>query len=43
MPYDFEIRRIHLPREKEKILKMIGSVIEEKNVSRMRPEYLRGL
>jgi len=35
--------KAYLPREKEKILKMIGSVIEEKNVSRMRPEYLRGL
>ncbi len=35
--------KAYLPREKEKILKMIGSVIEEKDVSRMRPEYLRGL
>ncbi len=35
--------KAYLPREKEKILKIIGSVIEEKNVSRMRPEYLRGL
>jgi len=35
--------KAYLPREKEKILKIIGSVLEEKNVSRMRPEYLRGL
>jgi hypothetical protein len=35
--------KAHLPREKEKILKMISSVLEEKNISRMRPEYLRGL
>ncbi len=35
--------KAYLPREKEKILKIIGSVIEEKNVSRIRPEYLRGL
>ena len=35
--------KAYLPREKEKILKIIGSVIEEKNISRMRPEYLRGL
>jgi radical SAM superfamily enzyme YgiQ (UPF0313 family) len=35
--------KAYLPREKEKILKIIGSVIKEKNVSRMRPEYLRGL
>jgi radical SAM superfamily enzyme YgiQ (UPF0313 family) len=32
-----------LPREKEKILKMIGSVINEKDLSQIRPEYLRGL
>jgi radical SAM superfamily enzyme YgiQ (UPF0313 family) len=35
--------KAYLPREKEKILKIIGSVIKEKNVSSMRPEYLRGL
>ncbi len=35
--------KAHLPREKEKILKMIDSVINEKDVSRIRPEYLRGL
>ena len=28
---------------KEKILKLIGSVLEAKDVSRIRPEYLRGL
>ncbi|MGB5217259.1 MAG: radical SAM protein [Smithella sp.] len=35
--------KARLPREKEKILKMIGSVIHEKDVSQIRPEYLRGL
>jgi len=35
--------KAHLPREKEKNLKMIGSVIHEKDISRLRPEYLRGL
>ncbi len=35
--------KARLPGQKEKILKMIGSVIEENDVSRMRPEYLRGL
>ncbi len=35
--------RARLPKQKEKILQMIGSVIHEKNESRMRPEYLRGL
>jgi len=35
--------KARLPGQKEKTLKMIGSVIEEKDVSRMRPEYLRGL
>ncbi|MFA5321691.1 MAG: radical SAM protein [Smithella sp.] len=35
--------KAHLPREKEKILKMIGSVIDDKDLSRIRPEYLRGL
>ncbi len=35
--------KARLPGQKEKIVKMIGSVIEEKDVSRMRPEYLRGL
>jgi len=35
--------KARLPGQKEKIVKMIGSVIEEKDVSKMRPEYLRGL
>jgi radical SAM superfamily enzyme YgiQ (UPF0313 family) len=35
--------KARLPQQKEKILKMIASVIDEKDVSRMRPEYLRGL
>lgn len=35
--------KTRLPGQKEKIVKMIGSVIEEKDVSKMRPEYLRGL
>ena len=35
--------KARLPGQKEKILKMIGSVIEENDVGSMRPEYLRGL
>ncbi|MBN1474427.1 MAG: radical SAM protein, partial [Syntrophaceae bacterium] len=35
--------RAFLPRQKEKILKMISSVIEERDSSKIRPEYLRGL
>jgi radical SAM superfamily enzyme YgiQ (UPF0313 family) len=35
--------KARLPRQKEKTLRMIDSVIEDKDVSRMRPEYLRGL
>jgi radical SAM superfamily enzyme YgiQ (UPF0313 family) len=35
--------KARLPREKGKILKMISSVINEKDLSRIRPEYLRGL
>ncbi|MGP8153541.1 MAG: radical SAM protein [Smithella sp.] len=35
--------KAYLPREKEKILKMIGSVIKEEDLSQIRPEYLRGL
>jgi len=35
--------KAHLPREKEKILKMIDSVISGKDMSQIRPEYLRGL
>ncbi len=35
--------KARLPREKEKILNMIGSVIRQRDLSRIRPEYLRGL
>ena len=35
--------KARLPRQKEKIMKMIGAVIDENDVSKMRPEYLRGL
>ncbi len=35
--------RAFLPMQKEKILKMISSVIEEKDSSKIRPEHLRGL
>ncbi|MDI6741282.1 MAG: radical SAM protein [Smithella sp.] len=35
--------KARLPREKEKILKMISSVIHQKDMSLIRPEYLRGL
>lgn len=35
--------KARLPGQKEKILKMISSVIEDNDLSRMRPEYLRGL
>jgi radical SAM superfamily enzyme YgiQ (UPF0313 family) len=35
--------KAYLPREKEKTLKMISSVINEEDLSRIRPEYLRGL
>ena len=35
--------KAYLPREKEKNLKMISSVIEAKDLSQIRPEYLRGL
>jgi radical SAM superfamily enzyme YgiQ (UPF0313 family) len=35
--------KAYLPREKEKILQMIGSVINDKDSSRIRPEHLRGL
>ena len=35
--------KAYLPREKGKITKMIGSVLEEKDPSRIRPEHLRGL
>jgi radical SAM superfamily enzyme YgiQ (UPF0313 family) len=35
--------KARLPQEKEKILKMISSVIDTKDLSQIRPEYLRGL
>jgi radical SAM superfamily enzyme YgiQ (UPF0313 family) len=35
--------KARLPQEKEKILKMIGSIIETGDLSKVRPEYLRGL
>jgi len=35
--------KAYLPREKDKILRMISSVIEAKDLSQIRPEYLRGL
>ena len=35
--------KVFLPRQKEKILKMISSVIDERDSSKIRPEYLRGL
>jgi radical SAM superfamily enzyme YgiQ (UPF0313 family) len=35
--------KARLPQEKEKILTMIGSVIDTGDLSRIRPEYLRGL
>ncbi|HDQ04622.1 MAG TPA: B12-binding domain-containing radical SAM protein [Deltaproteobacteria bacterium] len=35
--------KAYLPRQKEEVLKAIRSVFENKDDSRMRPEYLRGL
>jgi radical SAM superfamily enzyme YgiQ (UPF0313 family) len=35
--------KAYLPRQKESVLKLINSVIDEKDMKRMRPEYLRGL
>jgi radical SAM superfamily enzyme YgiQ (UPF0313 family) len=35
--------KAYLPRQKEEILKLINSVLEERKTSRIRPEYLRGL
>ena len=35
--------KARLPGQKEKILKMMRSVIEENDVGRLRPEFLRGL
>ncbi len=35
--------KAHLPRDKEKILTMINSVIDTRDLSKMRPEYSRAL
>ena len=35
--------RAYLPGDKGKILNLIGSIIDAKDISKMRPEYLRGL
>ncbi|MFO7570758.1 MAG: radical SAM protein [Smithellaceae bacterium] len=35
--------RARLPRQKEKVMKMLGAIIENKDESVMRPEYMRGL
>ncbi len=35
--------KAYLPRQKEKILKMINAVIEAKDATKIRPEYMRGL
>jgi hypothetical protein len=35
--------KAYLPRQKEKILKMINSVIEAKDATKIRPEHMRGL
>ena len=35
--------KARLPGQKEKILKMMRAVIEENDVTRLRPEFLRGL
>ena len=35
--------RASLPQEKEKILSLIGSIIDTEDLSKIRPEYLRGL
>ncbi|OGP66304.1 MAG: radical SAM protein [Deltaproteobacteria bacterium RBG_16_44_11] len=35
--------KAYLPRQKDKILQLINSVLEAKDTSRIRPEYLRGL
>jgi radical SAM superfamily enzyme YgiQ (UPF0313 family) len=35
--------KAHLPRDKEKVLHLIASVIDKKDVTKIRPEYLRGL
>ena len=43
--FEYKYKNIFLSKNeiKEKVLKMIGSVINEKDLSRIRPEYLRGL
>ncbi len=35
--------RARLPRQKEKVTNMLAAIIDGKDTSRMRPEYLRGL
>jgi radical SAM superfamily enzyme YgiQ (UPF0313 family) len=35
--------KAYLPLQKENVLKLIGSVIDEKDMKRIRPEHLRGL
>ena len=35
--------KAYLPRQKEKILKMINSVVDAKDATKIRPEYMRGL
>ena len=35
--------KANLPFQKENVLKLISSVIDEKDMKRIRPEYLRGL
>ncbi|MDD5127832.1 MAG: radical SAM protein [Dehalococcoidales bacterium] len=35
--------KVHLPRQKEAVLKLLDDVINRKDVSRLKPEYLRAL
>jgi radical SAM superfamily enzyme YgiQ (UPF0313 family) len=35
--------KAHLPQDKDKVIKMIGSIIDTADLSKTRPEYLRGL
>jgi hypothetical protein len=35
--------KAYLPGDKEKVLHLIASVIDKKDVTKIRPEYLRGL
>ena len=35
--------KAYLPQQKENVLKLISSVVDEKDMKRIRPEYLRGL